>query len=323
MPFRAFSRNSPTTTSTTAEPLTTATGTQTVTTATGTRRAISAQRAAETRRRRTRRLRIAGIAGAGVVAAACGTGFAFVGTSGASNAFGLPSATPSAAPTQMSVTHSGDGTVSVHAGSAVTRQVADSAAQTALATGHLVAENAEGKTNAAELTQSMAQLADYRTLAPDTVIQRVNATQSAAQAVGARTTVATARIEAIKTANEKKAQIEAQKDADAARQAAANTPAAAQATAQKLMASQYGWGSDQFSCLVNLWNKESGWNYKAYNASGATGIPQALPGSKMSSVASDWATNATTQIIWGLGYIQGSYGTPCAAWAHSEANNWY
>lgn len=84
-----------------------------------------------------------------------------------------------------------------------------------------------------------------------------------------------------------------------------------------------GMGSDQFSCLVSLWNRESHWSTTAGNASGAYGIPQALPGSKMASAGPDWQTNATTQITWGLGYINGRYGSPCAAWAHSEASNWY
>jgi len=123
-----------------------------------------------------------------------------------------------------------------------------------------------------------------------------------------------------------KAQAEAEAAAQAAAEAlaAANTPEGAQATARQLASANYGWGDDQFSCLSSLWNKESGWNYLAYNdSSGATGIPQALPGSKMASVGSDWETNATTQIIWGLGYISASYGTPCSAWGHSQATDWY
>ena len=76
--------------------------------------------------------------------------------------------------------------------------------------------------------------------------------------------------------------------------------------------------------MENLWNRESSWNYQAQNASsGAYGIPQALPGAKMSEVADDWATNPSTQITWGLGYISGRYGTPCSAWAHSESVGWY
>jgi len=91
-----------------------------------------------------------------------------------------------------------------------------------------------------------------------------------------------------------------------------------------MASANYGWGADQFSCLVSLWDKESGWNYQAYNdSSGATGIPQALPGSKMASAGSDWQTNAVTQIAWGLGYIDSVYGSPCSAWGHSQSTNWY
>lgn len=99
-------------------------------------------------------------------------------------------------------------------------------------------------------------------------------------------------------------------------------PGSAQAIAQRMVAAR-GWGNDQFSCLVSLWDKESGWRVNAANPSGAYGIPQALPGSKMASAGSDWQTNPATQITWGLGYIAGTYGTPCAAWGHSQQYNWY
>jgi len=85
-----------------------------------------------------------------------------------------------------------------------------------------------------------------------------------------------------------------------------------------------GWDQSEYSCLVALWQKESGWNHFALNrSSGAYGIPQSLPGEKMASVGADWATNPETQIRWGLGYIEGRYGQPCAAWAHSQQKNWY
>lgn len=100
-------------------------------------------------------------------------------------------------------------------------------------------------------------------------------------------------------------------------------PGTAQAIAYDMVRAR-GWGDDQFACLVALWNKESGWRVNAYNAgSGAYGIPQALPGSKMGSVAPDWETNAATQITWGLNYIGGRYGNPCGAWGHSESAGWY
>jgi tellurite resistance protein len=93
--------------------------------------------------------------------------------------------------------------------------------------------------------------------------------------------------------------------------------------AQELLP-QFGFSADQFSCLDSLWTKESGWNPAADNpTSSAFGIPQALPGSKMASAGPDWATNPATQIRWGLGYIAEVYGSPCSAWAHSQANNWY
>ncbi|MEV4845584.1 transglycosylase SLT domain-containing protein [Micromonospora matsumotoense] len=85
-----------------------------------------------------------------------------------------------------------------------------------------------------------------------------------------------------------------------------------------------GFKIDQMPCLDKLWTKESGWNPKASNSSsGAYGIPQAVPGTKMSSVASDWKTNPATQIKWGLGYIEGRYDNPCGAWAKSQSSGWY
>lgn len=127
-----------------------------------------------------------------------------------------------------------------------------------------------------------------------------------------------ARVAAEKAAAEAKAAEEA-----AAALASANTVEGAKVVAQQMLA-EYGWSADQFSCLDSLWSKESGWNYQAYNASsGATGIPQALPGSKMASAGADWQTNAATQIAWGLEYISSVYGNPCGAWAKSQAVNWY
>ncbi|MFF2652108.1 transglycosylase SLT domain-containing protein [Streptomyces sp. NPDC058045] len=81
---------------------------------------------------------------------------------------------------------------------------------------------------------------------------------------------------------------------------------------------------DQFQCFSNIVNHESSWNYRAVNASsGAYGLFQALPGSKMSSAGSDWQTNPATQIKWGLSYMDGRYGSPCGAWSFWQANHWY
>jgi uncharacterized protein YabE (DUF348 family) len=102
------------------------------------------------------------------------------------------------------------------------------------------------------------------------------------------------------------------------------SPGSAKAIARQMLAAR-GWGSqDQYDCLVTLWDHESGWRVNAYNPSGAYGIPQALPGSKMASAGPDWQTNASTQIRWGLNYIASRYGTPCGAWSQWQANGgWY
>lgn len=100
------------------------------------------------------------------------------------------------------------------------------------------------------------------------------------------------------------------------------SPSSAQGIAQSMVAAR-GWSDGEFNCLVALWNHESGWRTNAGNPSGAYGIPQALPGSKMASAGADWATNPATQITWGLGYISGRYGTPCSAYGHWQSNNWY
>lgn len=85
-----------------------------------------------------------------------------------------------------------------------------------------------------------------------------------------------------------------------------------------------GWDESQFACLDALWSAESGWRVNAANtSSGAYGIPQALPGSKMATVGADWQTNPATQITWGLNYIAGRYGTPCDAWAFFQTKHWY
>lgn len=102
------------------------------------------------------------------------------------------------------------------------------------------------------------------------------------------------------------------------------SPGSAQDIARRMLLAR-GWGNDQFDCLVTLWNHESGWNTHANNpSSGAYGIPQALPGAKMSSAGPDWQDSAQTQITWGLGYISSRYGTPCGAWSTWQSQGgWY
>ena len=104
----------------------------------------------------------------------------------------------------------------------------------------------------------------------------------------------------------------------------AGTIAASKAYARAYILNTYAWGDDQWFALEQLWERESGWNHWAVNkSSGATGIPQSLPGDKMASAGADWRTNPQTQIRWGCGYIKDRYGTPKKAWAHFQSENWY
>ena len=113
---------------------------------------------------------------------------------------------------------------------------------------------------------------------------------------------------------------------EAARAAASvsNDVASLQSYAHDLVIGTYGWSEADFTSLVSLWNRESGWKVTAGNrSSGAYGIPQSLPGSKMASEGSDWETNGQTQIRWGLKYIKSTYGSPSAAWNHFCNVGWY
>ena len=108
-------------------------------------------------------------------------------------------------------------------------------------------------------------------------------------------------------------QVESARQADGAKE-----------VARQIIAQKYRWSERQFTCLDNLWTKESKWNYKARNkSSGAHGIAQALPATKMEIVGTDWRTNPVTQITWGLKYIEERYEYPCRAWSKSKRSNWY
>jgi membrane protein involved in colicin uptake len=173
----------------------------------------------------------------------------------------------------------------------------------------------QAKADASAAKTAIAGLTDFTKLGDTKLRNSIDTAKTASDALAAAGAEADRRAAA--------AAAKAAADAAAAL-AAANTPAGAKSVAASLAASQYGWGDDQFQCLDKLWQRESGWNYQASNSgSGATGIPQALPGNKMATFGSDWATNATTQIKWGLDYISRGYGTPCSAWGHSESVNWY
>lgn len=208
------------------------------------------------------------------------------------------------------------------------------------------------KADATTLTASVTSLAGFKTMPIDkvtsltaqtkaqtatlttaTAAATAKATAAAAAAAEADRVAAAAAADAAAQAESDKAaaaaaaeaEAEAEPDAPAAPVGGASDPVGARGIAKGMAAERYGWGESEFSCLDQLWEKESGWDHTAVNpSSGATGIPQALPGSKMATAGEDWATNPATQIAWGLEYISASsYGSPCAAFAHSEANNWY
>ncbi len=194
---------------------------------------------------------------------------------------------------------------------------------------------AQGKADATALAASVAALDDYKLLAPERVFALVDSTKvhaetvrgavaeadrvAAEQAAAAAAAAAAAKAAAEAAAAEA---AESSSPSTSSRPGAPSNPSAAQAIARDMLLAR-GWGDDQFGCLVELWNHESGWNVYASNPSGAYGIPQALPGSKMASAGADWQTNPATQITWGLGYIDSRYGSPCGAKAHSVLKNWY
>ncbi len=104
----------------------------------------------------------------------------------------------------------------------------------------------------------------------------------------------------------------------------ARTPVGAKKVAKSILLNEYGFSEKEYKCLNSLWTKESHWNYKARNkSSGAHGIAQALPASKMNVVSTDWRTNPVTQIRWGLRYISIRYETPCKALAKHKRSNYY
>lgn len=191
---------------------------------------------------------------------------------------------------------------------------------------------AQGKADATQLAATVAALADYRLLAPERVFELVDTTSYHLHSVSAAVAEADRlAAEAAAKAAAEAAAAKAAAEAAAAEQTSSSVvsrpgapanPTEAQAIAREMLA-QRGWGDDQFGCLVELWNHESGWNVYASNPSGAYGIPQALPGSKMSTAGADWETSAATQITWGLGYIADRYGTPCGAWDTFSSQGWY
>jgi flagellar biosynthesis GTPase FlhF len=220
--------------------------------------------------------------------------------------------------------------------------VASATAVTAVGSVVGVASGSTAQPNDAEATAADSTLLADIPAGQQAQVQTASLTQQAdAQAIAAdasakKVAEESARKEAAKTAQEKKEAAEkalqAAKDRAEAKAKAAEAAkgsidipiqssysiAQIQAMARSLVS------SGQFQCFSNIVDHESSWNYRAVNASsGAYGLFQALPGSKMSSVGSDWQTNPATQIKWGLNYMNSRYGSPCEAWSFWQANHWY
>jgi hypothetical protein len=177
----------------------------------------------------------------------------------------------------------------------------------------------DGVTNSTSTEQSKIEQADAVRVAADR--SATNAQRSVAVARSAQRE----KVKAAALAKARKAAAEKAAAAAERKRLIANARQDPKAAARVLMP-EFGFSQSQWPCLERLWIGESGWNYKAENASsGAYGIPQSLPGSKMGTVAGDWRTNPVTQIKWGLNYIKRSYGTPCNAldqW-NARSPHWY
>lgn len=188
---------------------------------------------------------------------------------------------------------------------------------------------AERSAERARLAKTAAKLASRRAKALTRHGKSVAAEEARLKAAKARAAAerARARAEALKEAAERaRAEAEA---AEARRKAMANRGYLPGTTdprdiARQILQNKYGYGAGQFACFDNIISRESRWNVHATNpSSGAYGLAQALPGSKMASIASDWRTNPATQIIWGVQYMDNRYGSPCEAWSFWQAHSWY
>ncbi|MEU1592951.1 transglycosylase SLT domain-containing protein [Streptomyces sp. NPDC005708] len=171
-------------------------------------------------------------------------------------------------------------------------------------------------------TASLTQQADVQAIAADVSAKKdaeeTARKQAAADAIAKQKAAQKAEEDAKARKEAAAAASRASRDASSFPVQSSYSVAQIQAMARQLVA------ADQFQCFSNIVDHESSWNYRAVNASsGAYGLFQALPGSKMSSVGADWQTNPATQIKWGLNYMNGRYGSPCGAWSFWQANHWY
>ncbi|GHB11507.1 lytic transglycosylase domain-containing protein [Streptomyces chryseus] len=183
-------------------------------------------------------------------------------------------------------------------------------------------QQADAQAYAADVTAKKSAEESARLQAAKDAKSKKEAAEAKAEAAAEAKAKAKAKAEAEAKEREEEKQATASRSAtrDASSFAAKGsyTVAEVQAMARQMVP------GDQFQCFSNIVNHESTWNYQAQNpSSGAYGLVQALPGSKMSSAGADWQTNPATQIKWGLNYMDERYGSPCGAWSFWQANNWY
>ncbi|CAL9435462.1 transglycosylase SLT domain-containing protein [Streptomyces sp. enrichment culture] len=176
-------------------------------------------------------------------------------------------------------------------------------------------------------TASVTQQAETMAIAADTSAKKD--AEEAARKAAAKTAVAKKEqaekaAKAAKEAKEREAETKAAASRSATRDASSFAAKASYTVAEVQAMARQMIPGDQFQCFSNIVTRESTWNYKAVNpSSGAYGLVQALPGSKMASAGADWQTNPATQIKWGLNYMNERYGSPCGAWSFWQANHWY
>ncbi|NEA86954.1 transglycosylase SLT domain-containing protein [Streptomyces sp. SID7958] len=173
-------------------------------------------------------------------------------------------------------------------------------------------------------TASVTQQAETMAIAADTTAKKD--AEEAARKAAAKTAVAKKEQaeKAAKEAKQREAEAKAAASRSATRDASSFSAKASYTVAEVQAMARQMIPGDQFQCFSNIVTRESTWNYKAVNpSSGAYGLVQALPGSKMASAGADWQTNPATQIKWGLNYMNERYGSPCGAWSFWQANHWY
>ena len=193
---------------------------------------------------------------------------------------------------------------------------ADQAATTPVVDASLINLN-----NSSNALSDHAETASLHSTAA-TVVLRIETRAALAKAAQAKAKAVAAHAARVRLAKAREARLAA--IARANRAAVRITYSGSTRVLGQSLAAARGWTGLQFSCLNELWTHESGWRAGALNgSSGAYGIPQAQPGSKMASAGSDWRTNPATQIRWGLSYIASSYGSPCVAWSFWQAHHWY